>query len=209
MIHLHTWKTPNGRKAAIMLEETGLPYAVHPVNIGEDEQFDPAFLSLAPNNKIPAIVDEEGVDGRLTLFETGAILNYLAAKAQMLRPHGGQAALDCQAWLFWSCTGLSPMLGQWNYFAVRAKEKTPAAVERFTTEAARLFGVLEARLAEGPFLAGGDYSIADISTFAWTQPVLPKFREVAPDALGPTPNVDRWLEETGARPAVKRGLQVP
>ena len=208
MIHLHTWKTPNGRKASIMLEETGLPYAVHPVDLSKGEQKSPAFLEISPNGKIPAIVDEEGVDGRVTLFETGAILNHLADKAGMLKPRGGQAALDGQAWLFWTVSGLAPTLGQWGAFT-RAEEKTPAAIDKFTKEAVRLFGVLERRLEGRPFLTGGDYAIADISAFTWTNAVLPRFREAAPDALDPTPNIDRWLEEIGARPAVKRGLAIP
>ena len=208
MITLYTWTTPNGRKASIMLEETGLSYTAVPVNLGKDEQFAPAFLAISPNNKIPAIVDEEGVDRRQTVFETGAILTYLAEKTGVLLPAHGPRRVETLEWLAWSISGLAPMLGQWNYFANRAKEKTPAAIERFTAEAARLFGVLERRVGEATYLAH-DYSIADISTYTWTAPILHGFREVAPDALGPTPNIERWIAEIAARPAVQRGLKVP
>ena len=209
MIELHTWKTPNGRKISILLEELGLPYTVHPVNIGADEQFDPAYLQLNPNNKIPTVVIEDGVDGRRVVFETGAILLTLADREGKLIAPSGPRRGEALEWLFWTCSGLSPMLGQWNYFAVRAKDRTPAAVDRFTEEAARLFRVLEGRLGAGAFLAG-DYGIADISAYTWTAAILPLFRQHAPEgALGPTPHIDRWLEEIGARPAVKRGLAIP
>ena len=207
MITLYTWKTPNGRKVSTALEELELAYRVVAVDLSKGEQFDPAFLHLNPNNKIPAIVDEEGVDRRITVFETGAILTYLADKTGRLLPHGGQERADALGWLFWTVSGLAPMLGQWNAFS-RADPPNLAAQERFTKEAVRLFGVMEARLAERDFL-GGDYSIADISAFPWTQAVLPNFRRHAPEALGPTPAIDRWLEEIGARPAVRRGLAVP
>ena len=208
MITLYTWTTPNGRKASIMLEETGLAYTVVPVNIGKDEQFTPVFLAVSPNNKIPAIVDEEGVDRRQSVFETAAILTYLAEKTGRLLPAHGPRRFETLEWLAWSISGLAPMLGQWNYFANRAKDKTPAAIERFTVEAARLFGVLERRLAEATYLAH-DYSIADISTYTWTAAILPGFRAADPDALGPTPHIDRWLDEIAARAAVQRGMKVP
>ena len=209
MIELHTWKTPNGRKISVLLEELGLPYAVHPVDISQDEQFDPEFLRLSPNNKIPAIVQEDGVDGRRTLFETGAILLALADEHGALVAKSGPRRDQALEWLFWTCSGLNPMLGQWNAFAVRADTPNPGAIDKFTGEAARLFGVLERRLGAESFLAG-EYGIADISAFTWVVAILPKFREIAPaGALDPTPNIDRWLEEIGARPAVKRGLQVP
>ena len=209
MIELHTWKTPNGRKISILLEELGLAYSVHPVDISKDEQFDPAFLRISPNNKIPAIVEEDGVDGRRTLFETGAILLSLADRHGALVAKSGPARDRAIEWLFWTCSGLAPMLDQWNAFAVRAATPNPGAIDKFTGEAARLIGVLERRLGEESYLAG-EYGIADISAFAWVAPILPKFRETAPaDALGPTPHIDRWLGEIGARPAVKRGLQVP
>ena len=208
MITLYTWKTPNGRKISIMLEETGLSYAVKPVNIGRDEQFAPDFLAISPNNKIPAIVDEEGVDRRETVFETGAILIYLADKTGQLLPANGQRRRETLEWLMWTVSGLAPMLGQWNYFAVRASEKTPAAIERFTTEAVRLFKVLEQRLGSRVYLAH-DYSIADISAYTWVQAIIKPFREQAAEALGSTPNIDRWLAEIAARPAVQRGMNIP
>jgi GST-like protein len=208
MITLYTWATPNGRKASIMLEEIGLAYTAVPVNIGQDEQFDPEFLEISPNNKIPAIVDEEGVDRRQTVFETAAILTYLAEKTGHLLARHGPRRVETLEWLAWSVSGLAPMAGQWNYFARRASEPVPAAIERFGKELGRLFGVLERRLSHGSYLAG-DYSIADISTYTWTKAVLAAFKETTPGALGPTPHLDRWLSEMDARPAVIRGMQVP
>ena len=208
MITLYTWKTPNGHKAAIMLEETGLSYVAKPVDISKDEQFSPEFLAIGPNNKIPAIVDEEGVDRRQSVFETGAILIYLAEKTGMLLPAHGARRVETLEWLAWSISGMAPMMGQWGYFAMRAPEKTPAAIERFTTETVRLLGVLETRLSRALYLAH-DYSIADISTYPWVSAILKRFRDNAPGALGPTPHIDRWLAEIAARPAVQRGMQVP
>jgi GSH-dependent disulfide-bond oxidoreductase len=208
MITLYTWTTPNGRKASIMLEEVGLSYAAVPVDIGHDAQFTPEFLAINPNNKIPAIVDEDGVDRRQTVFETAAILIYLAEKTGQLLPAHGSRRAETLEWLAWSVSGLGPMLGQWNYFARRASQPAPAAVERFTTEVARLFGVLERRLSQGLYLAG-DYSIADISTYTWTAAVLHSFQKHSPDVVGPTPHIERWMAEIAARPAVQRGMRVP
>ena len=208
MIQLYTWKTPNGHKASIVLEELGLAYQVHPVDISADEQFDPAYLALNPNNKIPTLVDQTGAASPRVLFETGAILLYLADLKGALIADRGPARDEALAWLFWATSGLAPMAGQWSYFAVRAQAPVPEAIERFTKEFARLLHVLERRLSEAPYLAG-DYGIADIAAFTWTAATLPKFREKAPDALGPTPNIDRWLDEIGTRPAVRRGLEVP
>ncbi len=208
MIDLYTWTTPNGRKPSIMLEETGLSYTVHPINIGKDEQFAPEFLAISPNNKIPAIVDHEGVDGRHVVFESGAILIYLAEKTGKLLPRSGPRRELTLEWLFWSIGGIGPMFGQFGYFAVRAKEKTPAAVDRFTDEAIRLMGVLEKRLTEAQFLAE-DYSIADICSYPWVKAVFDPLRQQAGEKLKPTPAVDRWLEEIGARPAVQLGMAVP
>ena len=207
MITLYTWKTPNGRKVSVALEELGLPYTVAPVDISKGAQHDPAYLRLNPNNKIPTIVDEEGVDVRTVVFETGAILAYLAARTGRLMPHEGQAAADAASWLTWTVSSLSPMLGRWNGFS-RMDPPDPAGLEVFTAEAVRLFGVLERRLGEHAFLAG-EYGMADISAYTWTAAVLPGFREKTGDRLDPTPNIDRWLEEIGARPAVKRGMAVP
>jgi GST-like protein len=207
MITLYTWTTPNGRKASIMLEEIGADYAVKPVNIGKDEQFDPAFLALSPNNKIPAIVDPDGEGGERGVFETGAILTYLAEKSGRFLASSGRRRDEGLEWLFWSSSSLSPMLGQWNYFVLRAPEKVPPAIERFTKESVRLFGVLEKRLAAEPYLAG-EYSIADIATFTWVTGVGAKLKEHASD-LGDTPAIDRWLQDIEARPAVQRGMAVP
>lgn len=207
MITLYTWATPNGRKASIMLEEIGEPYEVKTVDISRDEQFDPAFLAISPNNKIPAIADHDGEEIR-TIFETAAILIYLAEKSGKLLPAKGVARDSALEWLVWSVAGLGPMLGQWNYFANRAPEPVPAAVERFTAEAVRLFKVLEGRLDEAGYLAG-DYGIADISAYTWTKAVFGPLREVAGERLGATPQIDRWLLQIESRPAVRRGMAVP
>ena len=150
MIHLYTWTTPNGRKPAIMLEEIGAPYEVHPINIGKDEQFAPDFLRISPNNKIPAIVDDAAAGGPLTIFESGAILTYLAETSGRLLAPSGAARCKALEWLHWQIGGLGPMLGQLGFFAVRSPEKAPLAIERFTTEADRLLSVMERRLAEVP-----------------------------------------------------------
>lgn len=207
MIELHTWKTPNGRKVAILLEELELAYSVVPVDLSKGEQKSPAYLQINPNGKIPAIVETDGVDGRFVMFDGGAILLHLADQAGRLIARSGPRRVEALEWLFWSVTGFAPMLGQWVGYS-RADPPVPAALEKFTEEMVRLFGVLEARLTQAPFLAH-DYSIADIQTFAGTQAILPMFRDKAPGRLGPTPAIDRWLEEIGARPAVKRGLAVP
>ena len=206
MITLYTWTTPNGRKASVMLEEVGETYEVRTVNIGKDEQFDPAFLKLSPNNKIPAIVDHDAQGGPRTLFETGAIFVYLAEKSGKFLAPSGPARDRALEWLFWSSSSLSPMLGQWNYFAVRATEKVPPAIERFATEAVRLFRILDKRLGEEAYLAG-DYSIADIATYTWAKAVLPRLKEQVD--FGDTPAIDRWIAAIDARPAVQRGMAVP
>ena len=208
MIDLYTWTTPNGRKISIMLEETGLSYTVHPVDLVKDEQFAPEFLAINPNNKIPAIVDHEGVDGRHVVFESGAILVYLAEKTGDFLPRSGPKRELTLEWLFWSIGGIGPMFGQFGYFALRAQEKTPAAIDRFTEESIRLLGVLEKRLSEAQFLAEA-YSIADICSYPWVKAVMDPLRQHAGERLKPTPSVDRWLEEIGARPAVQRGMAVP
>lgn len=208
MITLYTWTTPNGRKIAIMLEETGLSYIAKPVDISKDEQFTPEFLNIGPNNKIPAIVDEEGVDRSTSVFESGAILIYLAEKTGMLLPAHGKRREETLEWLFWTVSGLAPMLGQWNFFANRAHDKVPLAITRFTDEGVRLFDVLEERLSRSLYL-GGDYSIADISAYPWVSAILRSFRAQAGEALAPTPHIDRWMAEIAARPAVQRGMLVP
>lgn len=209
MIQLYTWSTPNGRKVSIALEELGLPYAVHAVNIGKDEQFAPDFLKVAPNNKIPAIVDEDAPGGPLAIFESGAILTYLAEKTgELLAPSGPERYAALQ-WLHWQMGGLGPMLGQLGFFAVRSNEKAPLAIERFTTECGRLLGVMEARLREAPYLGGDDYTIADIACYAWTLAATTFLEEALGDKLDGKEAIHAWLDKVGARPAVARGMAVP
>ena len=209
MITLYTWTTPNGRKIPVALEEMGLPYEVRAINLGANEQFSAEFLAVSPNNKIPAIVDHGAPGGPVSVFESGAILIYLAEKTGLLLPSGGAARARVLEWLFWQVGGIGPMLGQLFYFAVRAPEKVPPAIERFQEEANRLFRVMERRLAEGPYLGGNTYSIADIATYPWVSAANALVRAGAGDALGSLPSVDRWLAELGARPAVQRGMAVP
>ena len=209
MIDLYTWTTPNGRKASIMLEEVGLPYRVHPVNIGKDEQFDPRFLAISPNNKIPAIVDHDAPGGPQKVFESGAILVYLAEKTgKLLAPSGPErwAALE---WTFWQVGGLGPRAGQYNYFAVRAEQKVPAAIDRFGEEVTRLLGVMDRRLNDHPWLAGEHFSIADIASYAWTKAILAALAKAEPDREPGVPAVEAWVQAVGDRPAVQRGMDVP
>ena len=209
MIQLYTWGTPNGRKIPIMLEELGLPYAVHPINIGKDEQFAPAFLAISPNNKIPAIVDEDAPGGPLAIFESGAILVYLAEKTGRFLAASGPARYRTLEWVFWQVGGLGPMLGQLGFYAVRSQEKAPLPIKRFTEEGDRLLGVLDRRLSEAPYLAGDDYTIADIATYAWTLAATTFLGDVLKQSLETKPEVARWLKLVGARPAVQRGMAVP
>ena len=208
MMTLYTWKTPNGRKPAIMLEEVGLAYEVRGVDITANEQLDPAFLRLSPNNKIPALVDRDGPGGRQTLFESGAILTYLARKTGCLHPSEGPAHWSVIEWLHWSIGGLGPMLGQLNFFAVRSKEKAPLAVERFTAEGKRLLGVLEKRLAEAPYVAGEEYSIADIVSYPWVHEAATAMSAVLGDTFAASPAMRDWMGRVGARPAVVKGMKV-
>ncbi len=202
MIDAHIWSTPNSYKITIMLEETGLPYRVRPVNMIEGEQFTPEFLALNPNNKIPVIVDDEGPGPEPTVvFESGAILMYLAEKARTLLPDG-PARWTAIEWLFWQCASMGPLLGQAHYFRVYASEKVPHAVDRYTGEAGRLYKVLDGRLGEAEFLAG-DYSVADIAAFPWV-----RSRDEQGQELDDYPNIKRWYATIESRPAVARGLQV-
>jgi GST-like protein len=208
MITLHTWTTPNGRKVSIALEEMGLPYDVKPVNIGANEQFDPAFLAISPNNKIPALVDPDAPGGPVTLFESGAILIHLAERTGRFLPASGAARASTLEWLFWQVGGVGPMFGQLGYFAVRAPEKVPAAIERFREETLRLLGVLEKRLGAVPYLAG-EYSIADMATYPWIAAAMSLMRPALGEAAAHLPAIDRWVAEIAARPAVQRGMAVP
>jgi GST-like protein len=204
MIELYTWSTPNGRKVSIALEELGLAYNTHPINITKDEQFEPAFLKISPNNKIPAIVDPDGPGGApIEMFETGAILIYLAEKTGKLQPNDARARYVMLQWLMWQMGNYGPMLGQAHHFRRFAPEKIPYAVDRYSNEARRLYGVLDQRLGEAAYLAG-DYSIADIATFPWAAR-----HEWQGIELEDYPNVLRWYNAIAARPAVKRGMAVP
>ncbi len=209
MITLYTWTTPNGRKIPIALEELGLPYEVVPVNIGKDEQFKPEFLALAPNNKIPAIVDHDAEGGPLPIFESGAILIYLAEKTGQLLAPSGFARYKALEWLNWQMGGLGPMLGQLGFFAVRSEEKAPLAIKRFTDEADRLLEVMNRRLFEAPYLAGEDYSIADIAAYPWTLAATTFLKEPLAESLPGKSYVHAWLKAVGERPAVQRGMQIP
>lgn len=204
MIELHTWSTPNGRKVSIMLEEVGLPYSVHPVNITKDEQFRPEFLAISPNNRIPAIVDPDGPGGeRIALFESGAILIYLGEKTGKLIPADPAARYVALQWLMWQMGGLGPMLGQTHHFLRAAPQEVPYAIARYKNETRRLYGVLDRRLGAAEHLAG-EYSIADIACYPWV--ARHEWHQVA---LADFPNVKRWYDALGARPAVARGMQVP
>ena len=204
MIELHTWSTPNGRKVSIMLEELGLPYSVHPVNIGKDEQFRPEFLAISPNNKIPAIVDPDAPGGkRFALFESGAILIYLGEKTQQFIPTDPATRYVALHWLMFQMGGLGPMLGQTHHFLRAAPEPVPYAIKRYKDETRRLYGVLDKRLAETEHLAG-EYSIADIASFPWV--ARHEWHQIE---LGDFPNVKRWYDAIGVRPAVQRGMKVP
>ncbi len=211
MIDLYTWTTPNGRKIPIALEELGLEYAVHPVDIGQNQQFAPDFLKISPNNKIPAIVDHDaqnGPDGGpQSVFESGAILVYLAEKTGKLLAASGPDRVAALEWTFWQVGGLGPMAGQLGYFALRAPEPIELAIDRFADEVRRLLGVMEGRLEKVPYLAGLDYSIADIASYAWTRASLEVLEQIQPDRP-PLPAVRAWLERVGERAAVRRGMAV-
>jgi GST-like protein len=203
MIQLYTWATPNGKKVSIMLEEIELPYEVHAVNLGKGEQFKPDYLAINPNNKIPAIVDPEGPGGKpFTLFESGAILMYLAEKTGKLWPRDMRERYEVFQWLMFQMGGVGPMFGQANYF-FKLAEKVPYAIERFYKEALRLYRVLDKELAQREFLAG-NYSIADIATYPWVGR-----HEGHNVKLEEFPNVKRWFDSISTRRAVKRGMEVP
>lgn len=205
MIDLYYWATPNGKKVSVMLEEVGLPYRVFPINIGRGEQFKPEFLAISPNNRIPAIVDHEPAGGGapISVFESGAILIYLAEKTGKLMPRELRARTQVLEWLMWQMGGVGPMFGQANHFAVYAQEKIPYAIDRYMNETKRLLRVLDTRLADREFVAG-DYSIADIASFAWTVSARERFLKDSTDF----PRVWRWLDAIAARPAVARGMAV-
>ena len=206
MIELFTYETPNGQKASIMLEEVGLPYVVRTVNLMKGEQRDPDFLRISPNNKVPAIVDHDSVDGRTSVFESGAILVYLAEKTGKLLPTGGRPRSDTLQWLFWAMAAVGPGIGRFASMALFSKNPDSTLVNTLAEEVARLFGVLERRLSEVEYLAD-DYSIADIGAFTWIAYIRQPIAKYA--TLPPVAATDRWLAAIGARPAVQKGLRVP
>jgi GSH-dependent disulfide-bond oxidoreductase len=203
MIDLHFWTTPNGYKPLIFLEEAGLDYTLKPVNIGAGEQFEPAFLEIAPNNRIPAIIDHgpHGQEAPLPVFESGAILHYLAEKTGKFLPTKPAQRVDVQQWLFWQMGGLGPMAGQNHHFSGYAPEKLPYAIKRYVDETARLYGVLDKQLADRDFVAG-DYSIADMAIYPWIVPHKNQGQD-----LNDFPHLKRWFATMAARPAVKRAYE--
>lgn len=208
MLTLHAWPTPNGQKLFIMLEELGEPYETRFVNLGKNEQFDPQFLKIAPNNKIPALVDSAAEGGPLALFESGAILNYLADKHGRFLARTGHARWHAIQWLHWQVGGLGPMLGQLGYFGLRAPEKLPPAIDRFTEEARRLIGVLDHQLGATRHLAGEEYGIADIATYPWAKSAAAFFTPLLGETIDQATNLARWLDQVSARAAVVRAMAI-
>jgi GST-like protein len=204
MIEVYSWATPNGHKVHIMLEECGLAYRVHGVDIGAGEQFAPEFLAISPNNKIPAITDRDVRGGKpISLFESGAILLYLAAKTGRFLPKDTAGKYEVLQWLMFQVGGVGPMLGQAHHFRIYAPEKIPYAIDRYTNEAKRLYGVMDKRLAKSKYLGGPAYSIADIAVFPW----LRSWKNQGID-WNDYPHLKGWFDEIGARPAVQRGVEV-
>ncbi len=205
MIDLYTWTTPNGRKVSVMLEECGIPYEVHPINIRNGDQFKPDFVKICPNSKIPAIVDR---DTRISIFESGAILIHLAEKTAKFLAASDPARAKVLEWLMWQMANVGPMFGQINHFANAAPEKIPYAINRYMTESARLVKVLDDQLARTEFIAG-EYSIADIATYPWMAVGFGLIKAAKPEVVGEGKNVARWISAIGARAAVKKGMVVP
>ena len=204
MIDFYTWSTPNGRKISIMLEEVALPYRVHAINIGQGDKFKPYYLKINPNGKIPSSVDPEGPDGRpIAMMESGAILIYLARKTGKLFPAPGRSMYDVLQWLMFQMGGVGPMFGQTHHFLRAAKEPVPYAIDRYSKETQRLYGVLNERLKDHEYLADG-YSIADIATYPWVAR-----HEWHKTDLNDFPGVKRWFDAISARPAVKKGMNIP
>ncbi|MBI2770934.1 MAG: glutathione S-transferase N-terminal domain-containing protein [Burkholderiales bacterium] len=204
MIEVFSWPTPNGHKVHIMLEECGLAYRATPVNIGTGDQFQPQFLAISPNNKIPALTDPQGPDGKpISLFESGAILVYLAGKTGKFMPASDRGKYDVLQWLMFQMGGVGPMLGQNHHFRQYAPEKLEYAINRYTNEAKRLYGVIDRQLAKNRYLAGNDYTIADIATFPW----LRNWKNQG-ITLSDYPHLEKWFNAIGERPAVQRGVKV-
>ena len=204
MIEVYSWATPNGHKVHIMLEECGLPYRVHAIDIGTGEQFAPEFLAISPNNKIPAIVDTDGPDAApISLFESGAILLYLAAKSGRLLPADVRGKYEVLQWLMFQMGSIGPLLGQAHHFRIYAPQKIPYAIERYSNEARRLYGIMDMRLANNRYVGGAEYSIADIAIYPW----LRSWKNQGID-WNDYPHLKGWFDEIGARPAVQRGVAV-
>ena len=204
MIEVYSWPTPNGHKVHIMLEECGLPYEAKPINIGKGEQFTPEFLAISPNNKIPALVDPDGPDGQpIALFESGAILVYLAGKTGKFIPATDRGKYDVLQWLMFQMGGVGPMLGQAHHFRLYAPEKIEYAINRYSNEAKRLYGVIDKQLSRHRYLAGDDYTIADIATFPWLRSWQSKGI-----VLDDYPHLKKWFHAIEVRPAAQRGVQV-
>ncbi len=208
MIDFYTWTTPNGRKIGIMLEECGLAYTPHAVDIGKDEQFTPSFVRISPNGKIPAIVDHDRSEGPISIFESAAILIYLAEKTgRFLAPAGARRANTLQ-WLTWQVAGVGPMLGQANHFNTVAPEKIAYAINRFTTEAARLLKVMNSQLENSQYIAGDDYGIADIALYPWIVPTWAATAKANPGFAMELSAIDRWMNTISERAAVKAGMSM-
>jgi GSH-dependent disulfide-bond oxidoreductase len=204
MIEVFSWATPNGHKVHIMLEECGLAYRAIPIDIGAGDQFKPEFLKISPNNKIPAITDPDGPDGKpISLFESGAILVYLAAKTGRFMPKSDRAKYEVLQWLMFQMGSVGPMLGQTHHFRMYAPEKIEYAIDRYSNEAKRLYGVIDRRLAQSAWLGGSEYSIADIATFPW----LRSWQNQG-IVLSDYPHLNAWFDKIAARPAVERGVKV-
>ena len=205
MIDLYYWTTPNGHKITMFLEESGLEYRIHPINIGKGEQFAEDFLRIAPNNRIPAIVDQAPADGGapISLFESGAILLYLADKIGQYIPNNLRSRNEVMQWLFWQVGGLGPMAGQNHHFSAGAPEQLPYAIDRYVRETGRLYGVLNKRLADREFVAGDQYTIADMASYPWIVPHAKQSQN-----LDDFPNLKRWFEAIKARPATQRAYVI-
>jgi GST-like protein len=208
MIDLYTWTTPNGRKISIMLEECGLPYNVIPVDLGKEEQMKREFLAINPNHKIPAIIDRDAKGGPKKLFESGAILVYLAEKSGKFLPADEPDRSEVIQWLMYQMSHVGPIIGQAGHFINDAPEKIPYAIQRFVNESARIVGVLNTGLKGREYLAGR-YSIADMATYPWVQAAWSPFKSMMPDRIGTLTNVQAWLDRMAARPAVVAGMAVP
>lgn len=204
MIDLYTWSTPNGYKVSMMLEETGLDYTVHPIDIGEGAQFEPKFQAISPNGRIPAIVD-----GDLSVFDSGAILLYLAEKTGQFLPTDTVGRAKVFEWLMFQMAHVGPMIGQLAWFTRSAPEPVPLAIDRYMQESARLLSVMDKQLARSEYIAGSDYSIADIALYGWVSLAQGPVREAAAEKVGPAESLDRWLSSVGERPATIKGMQIP